>query len=402
MSSYKPLTGITVVDYTHYLAGPNSARALAALGATVIKVERPVEGEAGRQHGYFKQGESGYYLQQNMGKLSLCINAKDPRGLELMHRLVKKADVLIENYRPGALDRLGLGYEAVSQINPSLIYCSISAFGHSGPESDRPGFGLIAEAVSGAMAQLGRAGEAPPLFRMAIADLYTASNATAAICAALYGRRGDGKGRHIDMALYDCMIALHDHAIQAYTLSGGTEIPRQSGHDLPESTVYGSFTAADGYVVIAAQVDDSWGRLAKLIGGDALAEDARFAKSKDRVVHNNEAISVVQDWVSRQVGVEAVVAALDEIGVPSAPIKTIDQVLSAPQTRARGMLVEQEHPVLGKIELANVPFRFDGKATDTLGVAPALGEHNREIADMLGYDAELIDELMSHGVLYGR
>ena len=166
-----PLAGIRVIDYSHFLAGPYLSRCLAALGAEVIKVERPTSGDAGRDHPYFIGGQSGYFLQQNMGKEGLCINLKDPRGLEMMHKLVETADVFVENYRPGALEKLGLGYEALSKINPGLVYCSVSAYGHTGPDSHRAGFGLIAEAKSGIMAMVGEPGEAPPLLRISLVDM---------------------------------------------------------------------------------------------------------------------------------------------------------------------------------------------------------------------------------------
>ena len=277
-----PLAGIRVVDYSHFLAGPFVSRCLAALGAEVIKVERPKEGDAGRAHAYLVDGQSGYYLQQNMGKQGLCVNIKDPRGLELIRKLVDSADVFVENYRPGALKKLGLGYEDLAKSNPGLVYCSVSAYGHTGPDAPRPGFGLIAEAKSGIMAMVGSPGEAPPLLRIALGDMYTGANAVGAICAALLGRVKSGRGQHIDLALYDCLVSMHEYAIQCYTLSGGKDIPQQSGHDLPNSTLYGVFTAKDGYVVIAAQVDDAWKRLARLIGGEVLAGDPRFHSQTGR------------------------------------------------------------------------------------------------------------------------
>ena len=283
-----PLRGIRVIDYSHFLAGPFLSRCLAAMGAEVIKVERPTKGDAGRAHPYFIDGHSGYFLQQNMGKQGLCVNVRDPRGLELMHRLVDGADVFVENYRPGALDRLGLGYADLSERNPRLVYCSISAYGHSGPDSDNPGFGLIAEAKSGAMAMIGVPGEAPPLFRIALADMYTGIHGVAAVNAALLGRVASGRGQHIDLALYDCMVSVHEYAVQCYTLSGGEEIPVQTGHDLPESTVYGVFPGRDGYLVITAQVDAIWLRLARLIGGDELAADTRFHRPEGRNAHREE------------------------------------------------------------------------------------------------------------------
>ena len=181
MSPQLPLSGIKVIDYSHFLAGPFMSRTLAALGADVIKIERPTTGDAGRASPTQRDGVSGYFLQQNMGKRGLCLDLRQPKAMELMRRLVTKADVFVENYRPGALKRLGLGYDALSAENPRLVYCSVSAFGHTGPLSDRPGFGLIAEAMSGAMSIIGEPGKAPPLFRMPLADMYTGIHGTAAI-----------------------------------------------------------------------------------------------------------------------------------------------------------------------------------------------------------------------------
>ena len=179
----------------------------------------------------------------------------------------------VENYWPGGLEKLGLGYAALATRNPGLVYCSVSAYGHTGPDSAQAGFGLIAEAKSAAMAMVGVRGEAAPLFRIALAEMSTGIHGVAAVCAALFGRVQSGRGQHIDMALYGCMVSMHDNAVQCYTLSDGREIPAQTGHDLPNSTLYGVFAGRDGYFVIAAQVDDSWKRLAKPVGGNAVAKD---------------------------------------------------------------------------------------------------------------------------------
>ena len=396
-----PLTGIRVVDYTHFLAGPYLSRCLAGLGAEVIKVERPPAGDAGRHHPYFLNGQSGYFLQQNMGKRGLCVNLRDPRGLALVHTLVKSSDVFVENYRPGALGRLGLGHAELSRLNPRLVYCSVSAYGHSGPDAARPGFGLIAEAKSGAMAMVGVPGEPPPLFRMPIADMYAGIHGMAAVCAALVGRATTGRGQHIDTALYDCMIGMHDFAVQCYTLSGGTELPHQTGHDLPQATVYGVFPARDGNLVIAAQVDDAWKRLAQLIGGAALAADARFHHPEGRNAHRVEILAKVRAWTTSRTVAECT-AALDAAEVPSAPVQTVDAVIADPQVKARNMIIEQDHPVLGKVRLANVPFRLSGCDTTPKSVAPLLGQHNREIAGDLGYSAGEIDAMVKDGVLYAE
>ncbi|PKU22186.1 CaiB/BaiF CoA transferase family protein [Telmatospirillum siberiense] len=397
-----PLAGIRVIDYSHFLAGPHLSRCLAAMGAEVIKVERPKEGDAGRAHPIFVKGQSGYFLQQNMGKQGLCVNLKDPRGLELLQKLVATADVFVENYRPGSLDKLGLGYAELSRINPRLVYCSISAYGHTGPDSPRPGFGLIAEAKSGCMAQLGNPGEAPPLMRMPLGDMYTAMHGVAAVCAALYGRGSTGRGRHIDLALYDCLVSMHDYAVQRYTLSNGTEIPVQTGSVMPDSTIYGAFSAKDGNLVIAAQVDDAWKRLARLIGGEALESDRRFLDPASRNANHRAAEAYVRDWVSAQPSAKACIALLDAAGVPCAPVQSIDEVIADPQVAARNMIIEQDHPILGKVKLANLPFRFSDCDATPKTAAPLLGQHNRPIAEALGYAPADIERMVGDGVLYAE
>ncbi|MDQ0569258.1 crotonobetainyl-CoA:carnitine CoA-transferase CaiB-like acyl-CoA transferase [Variovorax paradoxus] len=400
-----PLAGFRVVDYSHFLAGPYVGRCLAALGAEVIKVERPGTGDAGRQHAWFVGEHSGYFLQQNMGKKGLSVNTKDPRGRALMKKLVDSADVFVENYRPGALDKLGLGYAELAETNPGLVYCSISAYGHTGPDSHRAGFGLIAEAKSGVMQMVGNPGEAPPLLRISLGDMYTGIHAVAAINAALLGRVKSGRGQHIDMALYDTLVSMHEYAVQCYTLSNGQEVPVQTGHDMPNSTLYGVFRAQDGDLVIAAQVDDAWKRFAALVeqnGGPAgFGSDTRLHASAGRNARRAEILEVVKPWVAAR-PVAQVLKMLDGIDVPAAKVQRIDEVLADPQIHARGMVVEQDHPVLGKIRLPNLPFRMSGCDTSITQVAPELGEHNAEIAESLGFDAAQIADMQADGVLYSK
>jgi len=400
MSQDLPLSGLRVVDYSHFLAGPFVGRSLAALGAEVIKIERPKEGDAGRKHAYLTEnGQSGYFLQQNMGKLGLCINLKDPRGLALLHKLIDTADIFVENYRPGVLEKLGLGYKQLSERNPSLVYCSVSAYGHTGPDSHRPGFGLVAEAKSGIMQMIGSPGEAPPPLRIALGDMYTGLYGVASICAALFGRVKSGRGQHIDLALYDCLVSMHEYAVQCYTLSGGKELPVQTGNDLPQSTLYGVFTATDGYVVIAAQADDAWKRFAGLIGDEAFAADTRLHTSVGRNTHRDEILPVVEAWVEQH-SVEQCLSSLDAIDVPCAKIQRIDEVLADPQIIDRGMMIEQEHPILGRVKLPNLPFRFSAYDIVQKMPAPLLGQHNRVIARSLGYSDTEIDTLIADDVLY--
>lgn len=399
-----PLAGIRVVDYSHFLAGPYVGRCLSAMGAEVIKVERPGSGDAGRQHAWvLDDRQSGYYLQLNMGKQGVSVDMKDPRGKEFMRRLCDSADVFIENYRPGALTKLGLGYEELSARNPTLVYCSISAYGHTGPDSHRAGFGLIAEAKSGIMQMVGTPGEPPPLLRISLGDMYTGIHAVAAINAALLGRVTSGKGQHIDMALYDTLVSMHEYAVQCFTLSGGQVVPQQTGHDMPTSTLYGVFRAADGDVVIAAQVDDSWKRFAAMVeahGGPAgFAADRRFNDLSGRNANRLEILGVVKPLVAAR-KVAEVLALLDGIDVPAAKVQRIDEVVADPQIQARGMVVEQQHPRFGTLRFPNLPFRFSDCDTTIRQVAPDLGQHNAEVAASLGFSVAEIERMQADGVLF--
>ncbi|CAL8473155.1 CaiB/BaiF CoA transferase family protein [Caballeronia sp. S22] len=400
----RPLEGIRVVDYSHFLAGPYVGRCLAALGAEVIKVERPGSGDAGRQHAtVLDDQQSAYFLQLNMGKRGVSVDMKDPRGKAFMQRLCDSADVFIENYRPGALDKLGLGYAALSERNPKLVYCSISAYGHTGPDAHRAGFGLIAEAKSGIMQMIGNPGEPPPLMRISLGDMYTGIHAVAAINAALLGRVKSGRGQHIDMALYDTLVSMHEYAVQCYTTQG--VLPEQTGHDMPTSTLYGVFRAADGDLVIAAQVDDSWKRFAALIeanGGPAgFGADARFHTLNGRNAHRVEILDAVKPWVAAR-AVAQVLALLDSVDVPCAKVQRIDEVLADPQIVARGMVIEQQHPRFGTLRLPNLPFRFSDCDTTIREVGPDLGQHNAEVAVSLGFDAAEIDAMQTEGVLFSK
>ncbi|WP_277183294.1 CaiB/BaiF CoA-transferase family protein [Caballeronia sp. BR00000012568055] len=400
----RPLEGIRVVDYSHFLAGPYVGRCLAALGAEVIKVERPGSGDAGRQHAtILDDQQSAYFLQLNMGKRGVSVNMKDARGKAFMERLCDSADVFIENYRPGALDKLGLGYAALSARNPGLVYCSISAYGHTGPDAHRAGFGLIAEAKSGIMQMIGNPGEPPPLMRISLGDMYTGIHAVAAINAALLGRAKSGRGQHIDMALYDTLVSMHEYAVQCYTMQG--VVPEQTGHDMPTSTLYGVFRAADGDLVIAAQVDDSWKRFAALVeqhGGPAgFGTDARFHSLNGRNTNREAILAIVKPWVAAR-PVADVLALLDQVDVPCAKVQRIDEVVADPQIIARGMVIEQEHPRFGTLRLPNLPFRFSDCDTSIREVGPDLGQHNAEVAQSLGFSAAEIDAMQTDGVLFSK
>lgn len=249
------------------------------------------------------------------------------------------------------------------------------------------------------MARPGVRGHAPPLLRMPLAHMHAGLHGVAAVCAALLGRAASGKGQHIDLALYDCVVSMHDHAIQQYFLSDGKVLPEQTGRDLPESTVYGVFTAAGGrHLVIAAQADETWKRLARMIGGSELAGDMRFLGRENRNENRDAALAIVRDRASKR-PVSECIAELDAAGVPGALAQTIDEVASDPQIIERDMIIEQFHPVLGKVRLPNLPFRFSGCDTTPNMPAPLLGQHNREIAAELGFAAGEVEAMTADGVL---
>ncbi|KMZ11318.1 CAIB/BAIF family protein [Candidatus Burkholderia humilis] len=361
-------------------------------------------GDAGRQHvTVLDDQQSAYFLHLNMGKRGMSVDMKDPRGKAFMQRLCDSADVFIENYRPGALDKLGLGYAALSERNPRLVYCSISAYGHAGPDAHRAGFGLIAEAKSSIMQMIGNPGEPPPLMRISLGDMYTGIHAVAAINEALFGRMKSGRGQHIDMALHDTLVSMHEYAVQCYTMQG--VVPKQTGHDMPTSALYGVFRAANGDLVIAAQVDDSWKRFAALVaqhGGPAdFGDDARFHSLNGRNAHRETILSIVKPWVAAR-PVKDVLALLDSVDVSCAKVQRIDEVVADPQIIARGMVIEQAHPRFGTLRLPNLPFRFSDCDTSIRETGPDLGQHNAEVAQSLGFSAAAIDAMQTDGVLFSK
>ena len=397
------LEGIRVLDFTRYVAGPYLTRCLAVLGAEVIKVERPRRGDEGREHPHQVNGQSGMFLQLNSDKKGVCLDLKHPRGLAIAKESAARSDVVVENFRPGVMGELGLGYPVLRELNPRLIVCSISAFGQYGPYAQRAGFGLIADALSGAMDIVGFPDRPPPIIRIPVADTLTGVHGVGAICAALFARERHGRGQWIDLSLLDCMVALHENALQAYLLSQGRERATRCGHHLASSVIYGVFEARDGCLVIAAHADVGWAHLAKAMGRPELATDDRYATMIGRIQHRETLVSLVEDWVQGFGSVREVLACLEAHRVPCAPVQRVDEVVRDPQVLAREMLVELDHPIAGRVRLPNLPFRFSGAETHPRAPAPLLGQHNREIlCTLLGYSAAQVAEMERDGVLHAE
>lgn len=392
-----PLQGVRVLDFTRVLAGPAAALALADLGAEVWKVEPPGTGDDTRLFPPFRDEVSHYFLSVNRGKKSIVIDLKTEAGVALAKELAAKCDILIENYRPGVMDRLGLGYEALSAINPRLIYCAISGFGMTGPLRDRPSFDIVLQAMSGALSVNGEAGAAPTKMGIPLGDLVGGVNGPIGILAALYERSVTGRGRLIDVSLLDGMFGMLGYLAQLAFFTGRDPQPQGSQH--PNLVPYGTFPARDGSIIIACLTNSFWERICNALGMSEFTNDPRFDTLERRRDNRNQVNELIAA-VTRVNTVQELVNVLVEHEVPHAPILGIQEALSQPQAIARQMVVETDHEVLGRIPIVNRPIKFPGDDQPVPAAPPVLGQHTNEIlCDVLGLTLEQIDQLRSAKVV---
>lgn len=364
-----PLSGVKVLDLSRVLAGPYCTALLADLGAEIIKLEPPA-GDDYRHVGPFKDGESALFTLNNRGKKSIALDLKKPADLKLAQDLAARADVLVENFRPGVAARLGLGAEAMRDVNPRLIYCSISGFGQEGPFTDLPAYDLVVQAMSGLMAATGEQGGAPLKTGESMADLIAGLFASWSIMAALVQRGATGQGATLDIAMYDALFSMltTSHAQHFY----GGVLPGRVGNRHPLSTPFGCFKTSDGQVVIAVLNGGQFQRLASLIGKPEIADDPRFASDSSRTEHEPALRAQIEEW-SGALTTEEAVAALASHGLPTAPIWDIAQAAANEHTAARGLVSELAHPVLGKAPVIGQPVRFDSVKHVAATSAPRLG-----------------------------
>lgn len=392
-----PLRGIRVLDFTRVLSGPAAALALADLGAEVLKIEPPGAGDETRTFPPIRAQESHYFLSVNRGKKSIVIDLKTEAGVKLARELALECDILIENYRPGVMDRLGLGYDTLSALNPRLIYCAISGFGMTGPLRDRPSFDIVMQALSGALSVNGEPGREPTKLGIPLGDLVGGVNGPIAILAALYERSLTGRGRLIDISLLDGLIGMLGYLPQLAWFTGQDPGPQGSQH--PNLVPYGVFPARDGSIVIACLTNSFWANICRSLGMDDWIADPRFdtiEKRRDTRALVNERISAITSGRTENELVEIFVAHQ----VPHAPILGIREALSQPQAVAREMVVETEHKSLGRIPIVNRSIRFPGDPQPVPTAPPVLGQHTDEIlGDILGLSAEQIGELRASGVV---
>jgi crotonobetainyl-CoA:carnitine CoA-transferase CaiB-like acyl-CoA transferase len=404
-----PLSHIRVLDLSRVLAGPWCGQNLADLGAEVIKVERPGAGDDSRAFGppWLKDGsgretkESAYFASANRGKKSVTVNLSKPEGQDLLRELAKKSDVLIENYKVGDLARYRLGYADLKALNARLVYCSVTGFGQSGPYRERPGYDFMIQGMGGIMSITGERDDQPgggaQRVGIPIADIMTGMYATIAICAALANRERTGAGQHLDLALLDTQVGVLANQGMNYLATG--EIPGRIGNAHPNIVPYQPFKTSDGDVILACGNDNLFRKFCEVAGCRELAQDPRFATNSKRVENRATITPLLAEMFSKRTTREWC-DALESAGVPSGPINDLRQVFDEPQVVARGMKIELEHKVAGKIPLIASPMKFLGTPLEHRLAPPALGQHTDEILrGLLGMDDARIQRLRDGGVL---
>lgn len=391
------LGDLLVLDLTRILSGPFATMTLADLGADVIKIEQPGTGDDTRQWGPPFQGdEAAYFLSVNRNKRSLAVDLKSPEGLAAVRELALKADVVVENFRPGTAARLGLGYEELSRDNPGLVYASISGYGQTGPDAHRPGYDAIAQARSGIMSVTGEADGPPVRVGVSSADLVAGMWATIGILAALHEKQRTGKGQWVDISLLDGSVSWLTYVSSGYFASG--DIPQRYGSAHPTIAPYQAFATSDGFVMVAVGNDGLWLKFATAIGRTDLAEDPRFATNPSRVAHRGTLIPFLEDVMRTRTAAEWV-ATLDSAGVPVGPIQTVDQALQDPQVLARGMVTELVHPAAGPMKVVGCPVRLTRTPPSVRTAPPMLGQDTGDVLAELGFSQDRIRLLRTNGVV---
>jgi crotonobetainyl-CoA:carnitine CoA-transferase CaiB-like acyl-CoA transferase len=388
---------VRVIDFTRILAGPFAAMFLGDMGAEVIKVEEPGKGDDTRGWPPFIGGEATYFLSVNRSKKSLTLNMKAPEGHAILKKLIAKADVVLENFRPGTMERLGVGYEQLRALNPRLIYCSISGFGESGPEASRPGYDLIVQGESGVMDITGFPSGPPVKVGNSIADLVAGMSAAQGITLALLSRERTGRGQKVEIGMLDVMAALLTYQAGLYWNAGGR--PTRRGNQHPSIVPYEVFQAADAYLTLGVANNSLWERTCRALGREDLTRDPRFDTEANRVANRDALIPILNEVFAAAPADEWLVR-LERAGVPAGRIKTVAEVCESPHLAARGMVVKLPHPKAGEITAMGVPIRL----WDTPGAAsvppPLLGQHTDEIlVRLLRIPAAKVAKLRAAGVV---
>jgi crotonobetainyl-CoA:carnitine CoA-transferase CaiB-like acyl-CoA transferase len=395
------LDGYKVLDFTHIIAGPTATRLMAGMGAEVVKVELAPKGDQAREMQFIRDKRSAYFIQQNRGKQSLCLDMKKPAAVALIKQLIPKFDVMVENFAPGIIGSMGLDYQTVSAINPRIIMCSISALGQTGPLAFDPGFDFIGQAYAGITSLIGEE-EGPPYMPMvAIGDVSTGVHAMGSIACALLYREKTGEGQYIDISLLDSYFHCQTVGVELYSASGGKHELKRSGLHHPLLAPAGIFKGHKWHIIILAISDHHWARVCGAIGRPELTADPRFADTAARGKHRTEIVKLIEDWLASMPDDQASIDALRARRVAVAPVLSVSEAMSHPHLIERGTVRTINDRILGEFQIPGFPLRFS-KFPDELELdAPFLGEHNQAVlTKYLGYSHDEVTRLTNDGVLH--
>lgn len=395
----RPLEDVRVLDLTWVLAGPFASMVLADLGAEVVKVERPPNGDISRTTGPYQNGWSGYFFSINRGKRGISIDLRSAEGKELFLKLVEKADVVMENFTPGTMARLGLAYEALAERNPRVIMASVSGFGQTGPYSERPALDIVVQAMGGIMSITGEPGGGPIRPGTSYGDLTAGLFTAVGVLGALHERERSGKGQAIDISMLDCQLAVMENSIMRYFVTG--EVPGPLGTRHPSATPFQAFPTADGHIVVALAFgeEDQWGLLCAMLGVPELIDDERFETGPKRT-RNHAALEPALNAAFRQRTTAEWYADFLEAGIPCGPVNTIEDVVKDEQVKARQSIKEVTHAVAGTIPIADTPIRLSRSETGIQGPPPSMGEDTAGVLEeWLGLKAEDVAALEARGVV---
>ena len=393
-----PLQGIRVLDLTRIIAGPYCAMVLGDLGAEIIKIEQPKIGDESRAWGppWLKE-MSAYFVSINRNKKSLTLNLKHPRGIEIFKSLVKTADVVLENFRPGTMEEMGLGYETLQRLNPRLVYCDMTGYGTDGPYVDKPGVDVIVSAIGGLMSITGQPEGEPVKVGVPLTDVLTGLYSFGAVASALFLREQTGRGQRISINLLSMQLATLINIGSNYLLGG--IIPRRWGSAHPNIVPYEAHRAKDEFLIFGVLNERMWKSFCHLLGMDALTEDPQFANNSRRI-ENRQALNEIIDRKIADKTVDEWIPLFDQAGIPCGPINTFDRVFSDPQVQHLGLVQEVEHPYYGKVKVVGPPATFSESAVGIQSPPPTLGEHNQEIlTGLLGYKEQEVQDLKDQGVI---
>ena len=392
-----PLDGIKVLDLTRVLAGPYATMLLGDLGAEVIKIEQPGTGDESRNFGPFKNGFSLYFMSVNRGKRSITLNLKTERGQAIFKQLLAYTDIVVENFRPGTMQKLGLDYDTLKAEHPSLIYAACSGFGQTGPYAQQGAYDMIIQGMGGIISITGEPEGPPVRVGTSISDITAALFTTIGVLSALHHRSQTGKGQFVDVAMLDSLVAVLENAVVRYFATG--EAPKPLGARHPAITPFEAFASADGHVIIALGNDTLWAKFCEHVNRQDLISDARFRTNADRTENHAELFPILSEIMSQRT-TDDWIDALGKIGVPCGPINAMDKVVSHPQVQAREMITRVAHQITGEVEVPGVPIKLSETPGNVDAPAPSLGEHTTEIlTDILKMSPDEVANLKQDGVI---